>query len=1247
MAQPKQNELIQLPEVVVTPEEKTNNMAQGLTAGGQGFLSPTQADQHTEILPTDQASAGRINEFAGIPPNLKTPTWDPQPNSKMPEPVAGNPSQAMRNNYATALDAGEIHGPQDFAERFMGQTWSTARAAAHPEEDTPDAQATTSAWMTNAAKGLARGLPTNEALTDYGIQIAKEAGLADPANAATARKNLLDHWKETGENPADVANRASWDLNTRFAMLAEHAAEQKHTHDEAGLWKGVTLTQEEFEAKLPENLKTPGADKIEPTALPIPSDIIAEGLMNYKDIKSFATKTGLELAELWAGGVVAGYVLKQGTKVVARVWTKIRSVDPAAAPGEGVKMLSPEKAHEFDPELHAQALDEAKHPGALDKKPPLPEGAPEPKYTPEEIKELADGYKTSWNLIGWFNELMKDESGALHLFSTPVQKLEKARKQAGRVSAMVALTRKSGLETQQIRQFTAEVEKYRREINKHMEEWEGEIAKGQAGRPMDTMIGNLISYMQGRSSGAVLRSDSPFGPTADALREINRIMEKRLRDYDKRGLIDMKSFKEDYFKQQWENPFEVDKVFPTAKQGSTGFMKERKYMSWEEGLNAGLKPKILDPIELTLADTHAKLRFLTAIDAREELIRSGHAYWGFKPNNPGDAVLNGHIAERQILRPMQQRPTPPGAQAGQAMPGVPQIVRNPGGGYDVHTNGPAGVLYAPNQTQANALAKQYRTAPPGKGVNPVKDVMVLQTQRLYATPGATRIWNNAFSNGMFSHPGGATLYDKAMWMTNTTSMIKLIDPMFHVQVIGQAAVASGIAQTLEEVGRGQFLRAIGSIMQLPVRPLVNAYIGGKYKEIYSNRLLHDPNVQRLIEGGLNIGRAPTFNMGGDAAGHAVPTIWQSLARGSLLRELDKSAMQVFGKEGEALIPRIVKGAIVRYPAFVARELGRLAQSITHPIFGEIIPNMKLGAALQREWSYLAANRTASEAAITTKVMQVVKDVENRMGELNMETIFWPKFAKQAIGLALISTSWVYGTYRGIFAAMGLDIENVRGWAKWNTTAFTSLIGTVVSLAMMNSIKQYFHDGRMPWQTPTPVTDMIAYRTGMKNPDGSPERIVSPSEMKELYDQANIIAYGIGDPTGLGPPITNYVLGKFNAAWQVDLALARNQDSIGNIISQRPGGLRRFLLEAAEPIFVSQFENERKGTGLGPLMTFMGDRRAPEFIQNWDLDQKKKAGWRAKQQLEAIKRDARENALKAHPRDWGKGGVETTHEPRRK
>ena len=462
--------------------------------------------------------------------------------------------------------------------------------------------------------------------------------------------------------------------------------------------------------------------------------------------------------------------------------------------------------------------------------------------------------------------------------------------------------------------------------------------------------------------------------------------------------------------------------------------------------------------------------------------------------------------------------------------------------------------------------------------------------------------------------------------------------MFHMRVVGLASFSSGWEQAMREFGRGQLgwsaLHA-AEAMTMVGRPITDTTIGTmmhtKFKTGQSDEI-----VKYLSEAGLRIGkRQSIYNMGSESLGITARRgmapgegIWNN-TKGAGREIMHRVGAAVKASAGDPVVEttmkRIFKG-MYRVPLLPIDAAGTIMQTLTAPVFDHWIPAMKLGAAYRQMHSWLDANKMAGPEEKWAMARQIVKDVDNRYGELNQDTLFIPRLAKQLANQALVSTGWVYGSYRGFLGALGIDIERPGVWNKihFQTSMATGVIGTVVGYALMNAVEQHLRGQPDVWQTGTLLHDLSAYLTGYFNKDGSPERGSSPSELKEIFDLGTIIAKTIADPGSVGVNTMDYILGKANTFWQLFHGVTTDEDGIGHHISDMPGGWPKYIKETLSPIFLEQIFHAKANSGFGTISGLLGDRAAPSWAQDWDNFQAMMKGVHTRQQKVELARAAKEN-----------------------
>ena len=772
-------------------------------------------------------------------------------------------------------------------------------------------------------------------------------------------------------------------------------------------------------------------------------------------------------------------------------------------------------------------------------------------------EKLADGHDAARGFRSYINDVlpsvMKDESGAMKppAFRTPEQRLAADAKVENRNYIRELTTRTGGQMNQQMAVWTKRLAPLQKLLDPHMDEWTDAIGKGPAGTPGDTVIGKWLNYVEGRSKGVTFDPSHPLYPWADTVREFNQAMDKRLRQQAADGVLHYDGYIHDYFAHMFADPAAVFDKFgvSSGKLGAKGNLMERTG-----------PPSIVDALNqgIPLKDPNPFNMILK--DMHNKLAFS------YSADMFDQATKDGMM-----------RWSP------KALPGDVEVGTSFGR-----------KLFADAEGNAREI-------------------------KLYGNPMLVKNLNHWLGQVHYSDTTAGFL-DKLLYMKNTLTGLKLAAPMFHMITVGIGSTAGSIGQGIEELGRGQFLDALQTIVGAPFSTALNMRAGLAAHKAYLAG--GDATIQHLVDQnfnfkGLNVlenysGRTPSiFNS--IMAGRSLGDWWQAPDSGMLPRELRNSAASILGDaKTEAEGYRMLR-APDRAVQFAVNEAGRVASVINGPFFEKVIPSIKLGQAYRRLDSYLRAYPTATPEQIAKYSRQITQDVDNRMGELQLDNVYWPRLAKVLANIATISTSWTYGSYRGFLAGMGYNLEGHS--FEWNPVATSSLIGTLSTVAAANGLMTYMNTGKAPdsWR------DWVNFKTGGIGSGlarGGPERGMIPSELKELFDIGTIIAKSFQEPTHAAGATVDYAMGKLNPMWQGVRALVTGQDGIGHNIAEMPGGWRRFAEDQLKPIFLNQLDQRTKTTGLTKLENVIGMREAPKWAEAWDSYQ----GWQQKNEAKLSKQE---------------------------
>lgn len=191
----------------------------------------------------------------------------------------------------------------------------------------------------------------------------------------------------------------------------------------------------------------------------------------------------------------------------------------------------------------------------------------------------------------------------------------------------------------------------------------------------------------------------------------------------------------------------------------------------------------------------------------------------------------------------------------------------------------------------------------------------------------------------------------------------------------------------------------------------------------------------------------------------------------------------------------VGGAIVRAPFAIVEASMR-------PLFEYAIPRMKVGAfsalmesELERNADKIAAG-TLSEATLSRNVWA---NIENRLGELNYDNLFWNRTFKTAAQMAFRAVGFNVGTVRELGGGIVHDFpaaigKLARGRAPELTPKMQYTLGLMTTVAGLGGMYHYLHTG----QKPEKIVDYYYPKNGTKDEYGNDVRVQLPTYFKDFW-----------------------------------------------------------------------------------------------------------------------------------------------------
>ncbi len=368
-----------------------------------------------------------------------------------------------------------------------------------------------------------------------------------------------------------------------------------------------------------------------------------------------------------------------------------------------------------------------------------------------------------------------------------------------------------------------------------------------------------------------------------------------------------------------------------------------------------------------------------------------------------------------------------------------------------------------------------------------------------------------------------------------------------------------------------------------------------------------PSTVMLTEAGFNpMGRSQRY------AGLASPDI-QTAARGaslvqmirrrSLRWQLAEEARKITGDPGDTAFYRAIMTG-PRAVGFMINQAERVLDVINAPLFDQLIPKVKTGAAASEMEAWLRRNPTATREEQLSIARKISDSMDDRFGELNQDNLFWPRAIKQSLNLMTVSVGWEYGTMRA-YGGGAKDVLN----GDLNSTRARWMLAFPMQMALINSLYQRLV-GNHEW--PDALKDLALPKTGgtFTNKYGTvPERALSPGYEKDALQTYKSIA-SAPDFTRIPANLANQIMNKRNPFWTALAGTLTGQDAIGHYIYEQPdppfqawhippafANWMRFMGEELTPIAAGQQLTLAPGTHVNRLERLLGFTPAGSFFQN--------------------------------------------------
>ena len=402
------------------------------------------------------------------------------------------------------------------------------------------------------------------------------------------------------------------------------------------------------------------------------------------------------------------------------------------------------------------------------------------------------------------------------------------------------------------------------------------------------------------------------------------------------------------------------------------------------------------------------------------------------------------------------------------------------------------------------LMKYYRTGGQPEGWQLVDDPL-FKRMSLYTTEEGdaasssggyympepvAKVVNNYLSRGL-NGKGEAVkqTYQKVREWNNIKNLFQLGFGFFHFTTTTVDSTVTGVANSLNEILSGKPKGLIDFAKSITVIPNIVSTLRAGDKAIKEYRGGEMSNeVEAMIDANGRTGLTKVYTLDS----------YYNL----------KKAIGKLGADNDwSQIPKIVKNALLTLPEIAAK-----------PLMEWYVPRLKVGGFLKTMESELLTKGPMSSFEIQKMRQRVWDSMDDRLGQMVYDNIFWDKTMKDLAFLSIRSFGWTGGTIRafgkGALEAPGSVASLVKGKGISPNTAW--LLSLPMTVGIYGAMYQYMMTGKGPeeWR------DYFFPKDGTKNTDGTDHRVSLPSYMKDAFSYAKDPLKTLTDKTS---PFVNEVI----------------------------------------------------------------------------------------------------------------------------
>ena len=267
----------------------------------------------------------------------------------------------------------------------------------------------------------------------------------------------------------------------------------------------------------------------------------------------------------------------------------------------------------------------------------------------------------------------------------------------------------------------------------------------------------------------------------------------------------------------------------------------------------------------------------------------------------------------------------------------------------------------------------------------------------------------------------------------------------------------------------------------------------------------------------------------------------------------------------------------------------------------VVPRLKMGvfADLARE-AMERSEEHGDAAQLRSDLAKAWDSVDNRMGQLVYDNLFWNKTVKDLAMGSTRSVGWNVGAIREITGGVFDALEGAAGKAKGKPYRMSTRTAYVIGLTLLMGVVGAVIHRIMTGENPKELKDIYFPRRGPRGTPGWNKRMSFPSYVKDIagwahspYDTAR----------GKIHPLLTLISEMLSNKDYFDRPIRNPNDPIVKQIE----AYENFVTKGNEPIALRTLTDHKKGppeTTAEKVLPFIGITEAPKYIKDEGTPQTK-------------------------------------------